>query len=294
MKKLVGIILVLFLISCSKDKDYISEVRDTSLTPKITVENYVDNNIISGEVYQLNNPEIFMEKNKLIALESASDKKVLDFLKNRSFIIPQNIEKATWKTDKEEQNKKILIASNSNIRIKLETSKDKNKIKIDKILTYDNINNSLISQKYLDTALNLYKLAIKYNYQSSQSQIEYKRFDEKPILNDKDNFYTLNYYPSGRVKFLSDGEIINLKLKDKSYLENIETSLNYLDSQIEKCNNKNINKYIDLSFEIEYKIISEKLNKNINSIDKEKLKSMEKRANIIYDKLQKKIDNFAY
>ena len=151
----------------------------------------------------------------------------------------------------------------------------------------------LLYTKQLNGALELYNLALKHGYTNSNKQIEYKRFDEKAILENKDGYYTVGYYPSGRVKYLSDSEIIELELEDKSYIKEIAESLVYLDGEIEKYTDESINKFVDFSYDLEYQIIAEKLNKKITEEDKKQIQKLEEKATKVFDKLQEQVNKIS-
>lgn len=297
MKRIIGFLLTLILVltGCTSDEDYINTTKSITFANGQTVEQYIDNNIKAGEMYQLNDSSLFMNEGILFLMNFGSKDEIIYLLEQSGVTIPENITSIKWKIEGETKEGKVIIASNDNIRIKIETVKNGDYIEVsaDKILTYDKTNNRLIPQEELNGALELYNLALKHGYTNSNKQIEYKRFDEKVILENKDGYYTVEYYPSGRVKYLSDSEIIELELEDKSYIKEIAESLVYLDGEIEKYTDESINKFVDFSYDLEYQIIAEKLNKKITEEDKKQIQKLEEKATKVFDKLQEQVNKIS-
>lgn len=297
MKRIIGFLLTLILVltGCTSDEDYINTTKSITFANGQTVEQYIDNNIKAGEMYQLNDSNLFMNEGILFLMNFGSKDEIIYLLEQSGVTIPENITSIKWEIEGETKEGKVIIASNDNIRIKIETVKNGDYIEVsaDKILTYDKTNNRLISQEELNGALELYNLALKHGYTNSNKQIEYKRFDEKAILENKDGYYTVEYYPSGRVKYLSDSEIIELELEDKSYIKEIAESLVYLDGEIEKYTDESINKFVDFSYDLEYQIIAEKLNKKITEEDKKQIQKLEEKATKVFDKLQEQVNKIS-
>ncbi|MGK4198712.1 hypothetical protein [Fusobacterium sp. HC1336] len=297
MKRIIGFLLTLILVltGCTSDEDYINTTKSITFANGQTVEQYIDNNIKAGEMYQLNDSSLFMNEGILFLMNFGSKDEIIYLLEQSGVTIPENITSIKWEIEGETKEGKVIIASNDNIRIKIETVKNGDYIEVsaDKILTYDKTNNRLISQEELNGALELYNLALKHGYTNSNKQIEYKRFDEKAILENKDGYYTVEYYPSGRVKYLSDSEIIELELEDKSYIKEIAESLVYLDGEIEKYTDESINKFVDFSYDLEYQIIAEKLNKKITEEDKKQIQKLEEKATKVFDKLQDQVNKIS-
>lgn len=297
MKRIIGFLLTLILVltGCTSDEDYINTTKSITFANGQTVEQYIDNNIKAGEMYQLNDSSLFMNEGILFLMNFGSKDEIIYLLEQSGVTIPENITSIKWEIEGETKEGKVIIASNENIRIKIETVKNGDYIEVsaDKILTYDKTNNRLIPQEELNGALELYNLALKHGYTNSNKQIEYKRFDEKAILENKDGYYTVEYYPSGRVKYLSDSEIIELELEDKSYIKEIAESLVYLDGEIEKYTDESINKFVDFSYDLEYQIIAEKLNKKITEEDKKQIQKLEEKATKVFDKLQEQVNKIS-
>ena len=216
MRKIISFLLflTLVLVGCTSDEDYIDTTKSITFANGQTVEQYIDNNIKAGEMYQLNDSSLFMNEGILFLMNFGSKDEIIYLLEQGGVTIPENITSTKWEIEGETKDGKVIIASNDNIRVKIETVKNGDYIEVstDKILTYDKTNNKLIPQEQLNGALELYNLALKHGYTNSNKQIEYKRFDEKAILENKDGYYTVEYYPSGRVKYLSDSEVIELEL----------------------------------------------------------------------------------
>ena len=297
MKRIIGFLLTLILVltGCTSDEDYINTTKSITFANGQTVEQYIDNNIKAGEMYQLNDSSLFMNEGILFLMNFGSKDEIIYLLEQSGVTIPENITSIKWEIEGETKEGKVIIASNDNIRIKIETVKNGDYIEVsaDKILTYDKTNNRLIPQEELNGALELYNLALKHGYTNSNKQIEYKRFDEKAILENKDGYYTVEYYPSGRIKYLSDSEIIELELEDKSYIKEIAESLVYLDGEIEKYTDESINKFVDFSYDLEYQIIAEKLNKKITEEDKKQIQKLEEKATKVFDKLQEQVNKIS-
>ena len=183
MKRIIGFLLTLILVltGCTSDEDYINTTKSITFANGQTVEQYIDNNIKAGEMYQLNDSSLFMNEGILFLMNFGSKDEIIYLLEQSGVTIPENITSIKWEIEGETKEGKVIIASNDNIRIKIETVKNGDYIEVsaDKILTYDKTNNRLIPQEELNGALELYNLALKHGYTNSNKQIEYKRFDEK-------------------------------------------------------------------------------------------------------------------
>lgn len=297
MKRIISFLLflTLVLVGCTSDEDYIDTTKSITFANGQTVEQYIENNIKAGEMYKLNDSSLFMNEGILFLMNFGSKDEIIYLLEQGGVIIPENITSTKWEIEGETKDGKVVIASNDNIRVKIETVKNGDYIEVstDKILTYDKASNKMITQEELNGALELYNLAIKHGYTNSNEQIEYKRFDEKAILENKDGYYIVEYYPSGRVKYLSDSEVIELELEDRSYIKDIAESLVYLDGEIEKYTDESINKFVDFSYDLEYQIIAEKLNKKITEEDKKQIQKLEEKATKVFDKLQNQVDKIS-
>lgn len=297
MKRIISFLLflTLVLVGCTSDEDYINTTKSITFANGQTVEQYIDNNIKAGEMYQLNDSSLFMNEGILFLMNFGSKDEIIYLLEQGGVTIPENITSTKWEIEGETKDGKVIVASNDNIRVKIETVKNGDYIEVstDKILTYDKASNKMITQEELSGALELYNLAIKHGYTNSNEQIEYKRFDEQAVLENKDGVYTLEYYSSGRVKYLSDDIMVYLELEDRSYIKEIAESLVYLDGEIEKYTDESINKFVDFSYELEYKIIAEKLNKKITEEDKKQIQKLEEKATKVFDKLQNQVDKIS-
>lgn len=297
MKRIISFLLflTLVLVGCTSDEDYINTTKSITFANGQTVEQYIDNNIKAGEMYKLNDSSLFMNEGILFLMNFGSKDEIIYLLEQGGVTIPENITFTKWEIEGETKDGKVIIASNDNIRVKIETVKNGDYIEVstDKILTYDKASNKMITQEELSGALELYNLAIKHGYTNSNEQIEYKRFDEQAVLENKDGVYTLEYYSSGRVKYLSDDIMVYLELEDRSYIKEIAESLVYLDGEIEKYTDESINKFVDFSYELEYKIIAEKLNKKITEEDKKQIQKLEEKATKVFDKLQNQVDKIS-
>ena len=222
----------------------------------------------------------------IAALVFVGEQEGLSFLEKTKMKIPEDIGTVTWEIEGETKAGKVVVASNENIKVKIETEKDGDYIRVDgeKIFVTDKTTNKVISQEELNVASAIYDLAEKCEYRTP------KRFNEKKVLENKDGFYTLEYYPSGRVKYLSDDAVVELELEDRSYLKDTAEELKELDGEIGKYNDESINKLGDFAYYLEYQIIAEKLNKKITKEEKEEIKKLEKEAIEVFDRLQFKVE----
>lgn len=294
MKKVLGILfgMVLMLTGCSSDEDYINTVKTMTFSDGQTVEAYVEDNVKAGEMLKLNNYTLLMNEGILFLMNFGSKDEILYVLEQGGVKLPENITPITWEIEGETKDGKVVIASNENIRVKIETTQNGDYIEsnTDKIFTYDKSSNRLISQEELNGALELYNIAQKNGYKNPEPQEEYKRFNEKAVLENKDGMYQLEYYPSGRVKYISDDVVVYLDLEDRSYIKETAESLVWLEEEIEKYDDESINKLVDFSMYLEYQIIAEKLNKKITEEDRKQIKKLEEKAIQVFDKLQKQVE----
>lgn len=288
MKKVLELLiaLILLLTGCISDEEYINTTKTITLADGQTVEQYVNNLIKVGEMCQTNETLKIFEEEMAVALEALTKEEGEYFLRKSRLLVPEDIAPITWEIEGETKAGKVVIASNENIRVKIETEKDKDYIRIDgeKVFTYDKETNRLIPQEELNIAMAMYDLAERCDYHNP------KRFNEREVLKNKEGNYKLEYYPSGRVKYLSDDVIVYLELEDRSYIKDIAKSLKKLDEEIYKYDDESINALVDYSYELEYQIIAEKLNKKITKEEKEEIKKLEKEATRIFDGLQLKVE----
>lgn len=288
MKKILGLLMafLLMLTGCVSDEDYISTTKSITSSDGQTIEQYVNNIIKAGEISISNEVLKVYDEEMIAALVFVGEQEGLSFLEKTKMKIPEDIGTVTWEIEGETKAGKVVVASNENIKVKIETEKDGDYIRVDgeKIFVTDKTTNKVISQEELNVASAIYDLAEKCGYRTP------KRFNEKEVLENKDGFYTLEYYPSGRVKYLSDDAVVELELEDRSYLKDTAKELKELDGEIEKYNDESINKLGDFAYYLEYQIIAEKLNKKITKEEKEEIKKLEKEAIEVFDRLQFKVE----
>lgn len=288
MKKILGLLMafLLMLTGCVSDEDYISTTKSITSSDGQTIEQYVNNIIKAGEISISNEVLKVYDEEMIAALVFVGEQEGLSFLEKTKMKIPEDIGTVTWEIEGETKAGKVVVASNENIKVKIETEKDGDYIRVDgeKIFVTDKATNKVISQEELNVASAIYDLAEKCGYRTP------KRFNEKEVLENKDGFYTLEYYPSGRVKYLSDDAVVELELEDRSYLKDTAKELKELDGEIEKYNDESINKLGDFAYYLEYQIIAEKLNKKITKEEKEEIKKLEKEAMEVFERLQFKVE----
>ena len=288
MKKILGLLMafLLMLTGCVSDEDYISTTKSITSSDGQTIEQYVNNIIKAGEISISNEVLKVYDEEMIAALVFVGEQEGLSFLEKTKMKIPEDIGTVTWEIEGETKAGKVVVASNENIKVKIETEKDGDYIRVDgeKIFVTDKTTNKVISQEELNVASAIYDLAEKCGYRTP------KRFNEKEVLENKDGFYTLEYYPSGRVKYLSDDAVVELELEDRSYLKDTAKELKELDGEIEKYNDESINKLGDFAYYLEYQIIAEKLNKKITKEEKEEIKKLEKEAMKVFERLQFKVE----
>ena len=288
MKKILGLLMafLLMLTGCVSDEDYISTTKSITSSDGQTIEQYVNNIIKAGEISISNEVLKVYDEEMIAALVFVGEQEGLSFLEKTKMKIPEDIGTVTWEIEGETKAGKVVVASNENIKVKIETEKDGDYIRVDgeKIFVTDKTTNKVISQEELNVASAIYDLAEKCEYRTP------KRFNEKKVLENKDGFYTLEYYPSGRVKYLSDDAVVELELEDRSYLKDTAKELKELDGEIGKYNDESINKLGDFAYYLEYQIIAEKLNKKITKEEKEEIKKLEKEAMKVFERLQFKVE----
>lgn len=288
MKKVLGLLAVFLLIftGCVSDEDYINTTKSITSSEGQTIEQYVNNIIKAGEMSKANEILKIYDEEMITALAFVNKEEGLYFLEKVKIKVPEDIGTVNWEIEGKTKKGKVIVASNENIKVKIETEKDGDYIRIneEKIFVTNKSNNKIITQEELNVALAIYDLANRCDYRTP------KRFNEKEILENKDGLYTLKYYPSGRVKYLSDDAVVELELEDRSYLKDINKELKELDKEIEKYSDESINSLVDFSCELEYQIIAEKLNKKITKKEKEEIKKLEKEAMEIFNNLQYKIE----
>ena len=288
MKKILGLLMafLLMLTGCISDEDYISTTKSITSSDGQTIEEYVNNIIKAGEISISNEVLKVYDEEMIAALAFVGEQEGLSFLEKTKMKIPEDIGTVTWEIEGETKAGKVVVASNENIKVKIETEKDGDYIRVDgeKIFVTNKATNKVISQEELNVASAIYDLAEKCGYRTP------KRFNEKEVLENKEGIYTLEYYPSGRVKYLSDDAVVELELEDRSYLKDTAKELKELDGEIEKYNDESINKLGDFAYYLEYQIIAEKLNKKITKEEKEEIKKLEKEAMKVFERLQFKVE----
>lgn len=296
MKKwrIIFLLYCLFFLGCTSNKDYINSVKKINLSDGRTVEEVINEKIQAAEMYQLNNSNIVLDDKMLHLLNFGDKENVFYMLQQNGVTFPSGDTVINWEIKENIENGKILIVSNKNIEIELKTIMENNFIKIqsDKISVYDRKADRLISPEELETALILYNIAIESEYAGvyPNEDIVYKRFNEKAILENENVIYKIKYYPSGRIKYIADDIMLELYFDDKSYLENIENTINIIEKDMDKYKDEKINQLVDLSRDLEFELIAEKLNKKITNDDIKKIESLEIKGNQVLDNLQKKLD----
>ena len=298
MKKLYFVLvgILLMLTGCSSDEEYINTVKKITFPDGVTVEKMVDNNVKAGETYLVNDKNLLFNEAVVFMLSFGSKDEINFTLRQSGFTLPEKISEIKWGVEGKTKTGKVIVASNDKIKVKIETEENGDYIetKTSDIITYELPSNKVIPQEELDIMGEFYNLAIKNGYTNQKveevkesEESEYKPFDEKAFLKNESGENVVKYYPSGRVKFISDG-YMEVELEDRSNLKDIAKGLVWLQDNIGK---QYVNALVDYSIELEYQIIAEKLNKKITNSDKEKIKKLETQAVKVFDKLQEEVNN---
>ena len=298
MKKLYFVLIgiLLMLTGCSSDEKYINTVKKITFPDGVTVEKMVDNNVKAGETYLVNDKNLLFNEAVVFMLSFGSKDEINFTLRQSGFTLPEKISEIKWVVEGKTKTGKVIVASNDKIKVKIETEENGDYIetKTSDIVTYELPSNKVIPQEELDIMGEFYNLAIKNGYTNQKveevkesEESEYKPFDEKAFLKNESGENVVKYYPSGRVKFISDG-YMEVELEDRSNLKDIAEGLVWLQDNIGK---QYVNALVDYSIELEYQIIAEKLNKKITNSDKEKIKKLETQAVKVFDKLQEEVNN---
>lgn len=298
MKKLYFVLIgiLLMLTGCSSDEEYINTVKKITFPDGVTVEKMVDNNVKAGETYLVNDKNLLFNEAVVFMLSFGSKDEINFTLRQSGFTLPEKISEIKWVVEGKTKTGKVIVASNDKIKVKIETEENGDYIetKTSDIVTYELPSNKVIPQEELDIMGEFYNLAIKNGYTNQKAEevkeaeeSEYKPFDEKAFLKNESGENVVKYYPSGRVKFISDG-YMEVELEDRSNLKDIAEGLVWLQDNIGK---QYVNALVDYSIELEYQIIAEKLNKKITNSDKEKIKKLETQAVKVFDKLQEEVNN---
>lgn len=298
MKKLYFVLIgiLLMLTGCSSDEKYINTVKKITFPDGVTVEKMVDNNVKAGETYLVNDKNLLFNEAVVFMLSFGSKDEINFTLRQSGFTLPEKISEIKWVVEGKTKTGKVIVASNDKIKVKIETEENGDYIetKTSDIITYELPSNKVIPQEELDIMGEFYNLAIKNGYTNQKAEevkeaeeSEYKPFDEKAFLKNESGENVVKYYPSGRVKFISDG-YMEVELEDRSNLKDIAEGLVWLQDNIGK---QYVNALVDYSIELEYQIIAEKLNKKITNSDKEKIKKLETQAVKVFDKLQEEVNN---
>ncbi len=298
MKKLYFVLIgiLLMLTGCSSDEEYINTVKKITFPDGVTVEKMVDNNVKAGETYLVNDKNLLFNEAVVFMLSFGSKDEINFTLRQSGFTLPEKISEIKWGVEGKTKTGKVIVASNDKIKVKIKTEENGDYIetKTSDIITYELPSNKVIPQEELDIMGEFYNLAIKNGYTNQKAEevkeseeSEYKPFDEKAFLKNESGENVVKYYPSGRVKFISDG-YMEVELEDRSNLKDIAEGLVWLQDNIGK---QYVNALVDYSIELEYQIIAEKLNKKITNSDKEKIKKLETQAVKVFDKLQEEVNN---
>ena len=298
MKKLYFVLIgiLLMLTGCSSDEEYINTVKKITFPDGVTVEKMVDNNVKAGETYLVNDKNLLFNEAVVFMLSFGSKDEINFTLRQSGFTLPEKISEIKWGVEGKTKTGKVIVASNDKIKVKIKTEENGDYIetKTSDIITYELPSNKVIPQEELDIMGEFYNLAIKNGYTNQKAEevkeseeSEYKPFDEKAFLKNESGENVVKYYPSGRVQFISDGDM-EVELEDRSNLKDIAEGLVWLQDNIGK---QYVNALVDYSIELEYQIIAEKLNKKITNSDKEKIKKLETQAVKVFDKLQEEVNN---
>lgn len=291
------LILLIFITGCSDDSDYITTVKSITFNDGVSVEELVNMNIKAGEFCIENNSNKLLVNEPIIAMLSFMSKEEVKSLFKETRIIIPKLSEIKWEVEGSTKNGKVIIASNDRIKVKISTRKNGDYIETSKndIKTFIKVNNTEIPKKIILNAIRLDSIAKKYGYKNIEDEVKVvekdKPFDENRFKNNKKNGYIVEYYSSGRVSFITDS-YIEISLEDKSNIKNIEENINWLKKNINsnEYRGENINSLVDFSYEIEYQIIAEKLNKNLSIQDKKKIADLEKKALNIFNILQKEVN----
>lgn len=301
MKKMIVIFILLLgiLTGCSSDSDYIETVKGITFDDGKSVEEIVNEKVLIGNFYSENELDEILANPMNIFLFSMNHKEVIKKgFKDAGIKMPIS-SKIKWEVEGETREGKILTASDEKVKVKITARKNGDYIELytTDIQLHIKKNNRVISDEMFERIDALYELARESGYTGIEEKkvenisTETNMFNEKAVLENKEGIYTVEYYPSGRVKFLTDS-YLEIAMDDKNNLKEIEKSLKELDECIGKpeYSEETVNILVDFSLEIEYRIIAEKLNKKITKGEKKDIAELEKKAIKVFDKLQKEVD----
>lgn len=305
MKKITIISFILGAIAlvffCS-NKFYIENTRKMSFLDGETVEEYVIDKIKVGETYALNKDNPYLDKVLLEKLDFESSRIVNWLLRNSETILPEGIGEVTWGVER--KGKKVLVASNDYVTAKIEIIKKDGYIKNDEITIIDKKTNKVIPAEDLKLASELYRIAKKDEYPminiEEEGKLDRKRFDTEKLLETltaptpEYPLGRVNFYPSGRVKYITESVVLELFLSDESYIRDITLSLKDLeqnvDEKLEDFQEESVLKeLVKYAIKIEHMLIAEKLNKNISDEEKKQLEELEEKAIKTFDRLAERL-----
>lgn len=299
MKKLAValILLVLTLAGCTSDSDYIETVKKITFDDGSSVEEIVKEKVKVGEFYSENDLDGILSNPMQLFLFSMNNAATIrQGLKDAGIKMPVPAE-LKWEIDGDTKDGKILIASNDKIKVRITTRKNGDYVELygKDIQAYIKKNNKMITDEMYESIYTLYNLAIENGYtgieEKAEETPEITRFNEKKVLANEEGIYTVEYYPSGRVKYLTDS-YMEVSPADKNNLKEIEKNLKELEKSIgtPEYDDEAVNYLVDFSIQIEYEIIAEKLNKKIKNGEKKDIAELEKKAGVVFDKLQKEVE----
>lgn len=170
MKKiyLIFIGILLMFTGCLNEESYLNTVKNYKFHDGKSVEQLVNNNIISGEVHLKNDKNFLFNETVLFMLNFGSKEDINNTLKQSGFVVPEKSSQPKWSVKETLKTGKIIEVSNDKIKVRIETQEDKKYIKIlkNKITTYEIKTNKIIPQEELEIMMELYNLAVKNNYQN--------------------------------------------------------------------------------------------------------------------------------
>lgn len=170
MKKIYFIFIGILLLftGCSNDESYLNTLKGFMFHDGKTLEQLVNNNIVSAEVYLKNDKNFLFNETVLFMLNFGSKEDINNTLKQSNFILPKNSSQIKWIIKEKLKTGKIVEVSNDKIKVVIETNEDKRYIRVskNKIVTYEIETNKIIPQQELEIMMELYNLAIKNGYQN--------------------------------------------------------------------------------------------------------------------------------
>lgn len=276
MKKFLMVLFVILgvLTGCSggNDSDYINTVKSMNTNNNEKIEDLVNKLLRRSEFYSLNKNFLSFDEHQtpmIVLSYQIAPNEMFSQLKNVNPILLK-LKNLNWEIEGKTKKGKVIAVSTDLVLVKIPTEQDGDYIKLntEEIEIYNKKDNIKISFDITDVAMIYLDVLDRYGY---------KPIVKEEIIEDKLQYDEVEFYPNGRIKYISDGPE-EWDFEDKPIdFKSLEKGINDITKEIKEYEATEEDKGEHFSWQLSYlrlELEGLSLSKNLTLEEKEKLNNL--------------------